>query len=98
MHAASFRVHKIWVWDSDLFHGPAAAECDGVIQTVVQSLVGPLLSKKYVDCEILMGKEENSNSAVKDISQLHGLKLGKGITSKQRPNALLTMKTQFFLC
>lgn len=33
-----------------------AAECDGVIQTVVQSLVGPLLSKKYVDCEILMGK------------------------------------------
>ena len=78
------------------FHGPAAAECDGVIQTVVQSLVGPLFSKKYVDCEILMGKEENSNSAVKDISQLHGLKLGKRITSKQRPNALLTMKTQFF--
>lgn len=67
-----------------------------MIQTVVQSLVGPLLSKKYVDCEILMGKEENSNSAVKDISQLHGLKLGKRITSKQRPNALLTMKTQFF--
>lgn len=30
---------------------------------------------------------------VKDISQLHGLKLGKRITW---PNALLTMKTQLF--
>lgn len=35
-----------------------------MIQTVVQSLVGPLLSKKYVDCEILMGKGRKFNSAV----------------------------------
>ena len=56
MHAACFRVHKIGVWNPDLFHGPAAAECDGMIQTVIQSLVGPLLSKKYVDCEILTGE------------------------------------------
>ena len=58
MQASCFGVDKVGVWDPNPFHGPAAAECDGVIQTVIQSLIGPFLAKKYVDCEILRRKGE----------------------------------------
>lgn len=52
MHASCFRVNKVGVWYPYSFHYPAG-ESDALIKSVIQSLIGPFLSKEYVNCEVL---------------------------------------------
>ena len=55
MHSSCFRVYKVGVWYPNFIHFPACKR-DCLIQTMIESLIDPLLSKKYVDCVILRKK------------------------------------------
>lgn len=59
MHVSCFRVNKVGVWYPYFFHYPAG-KCDAVIKTVIQSPIGPFLTKKYVDC-VILGKKSPKN-------------------------------------
>ena len=55
VHSSCFRVYKVGVWNPNFLHYTANKR-DCLIQTMIESLIDPLLPKKYVDC-VILGKK-----------------------------------------